>query len=170
MARPRKYTGEQQAHALSLAGEVSAREAGKRLGIPRGTIAAWWSKAGLADAANEKTRAATKAHQVQAERSRAQLQVRMLETAHDLLDRIYQPHVEFKSAGKELHEVTYDRPSAAGVQNYVTSVGILIDKIRLEAGESTSRAEHIVRDSFDEALEQLAAQIEAQPVGQAGPG
>ena len=49
------------------------------------------------------------------------------------------PHIEFK--GKDAISVEYPIAPAGAVQNYATSVGILIDKYRLEVGEATNRSE-----------------------------
>jgi hypothetical protein len=63
------------------------------------------------------------------------------------------PHVDFK--GKDAGSVTYPVAPAAAVQNYATSIGILLDKVRLEAGEATGRVETITDGMNDHEKEAL---------------
>lgn len=138
----REYTASEKEHALRLYLEVGLAEAWRQTGIPKPTIASWARRSGLphTDAA-AKTREATLAAAARADQLRAELRLKLLEKANDLLDRMDGEHVEFKNSAKEIREVVYPIAPAGAVQNYATSVGILIDKYRLEVGEATTRSE-----------------------------
>lgn len=137
---PRIYSASEKAETLILYAAEGLAETTRRTGIPKPTIASWVTRAGLPHTdATAKTEAATKAATERAHRLRAELRVRLLEKAVDLLDRMDAPHVDFK--GKDAGEVTYPIAPAAAVQNYAVSIGIMIDKYRLEVGEATSRSE-----------------------------
>ncbi len=136
----RTYSPDEKAAALVLYAEHGLAETWRRTGIPKPTIASWVTRAGLPHTDSTiKTRAATEAATERAERIRAELRLALIEKAADLLDRMDAPHVEFK--GKDADQVEYPIAPAGAVQNYATSVGILIDKYRLEMGEPTSRSE-----------------------------
>jgi hypothetical protein len=133
------YTDEQKAEALDLYVEVGPAEAGSLTGIPSGTIRSWAHRADLPRLRYQKTEEATQAAQVRAEQKRAELQELLLDQAVDLMHRMNAPHKDFK--GKDALEVWWEKAPAAAVQNYATSVAILIDKYRLEMGETTGRTE-----------------------------
>ena len=60
--------------------------------------------------------------------------------------------------------VTYPIATSGDVKNYSVSIGILIDKYRLEMGESTSRAEITFEQAetrLDKEFEELVKQFEA---------
>lgn len=134
------YSDEEKATALDLIREVGLAEAWRRMAhIPKPTLGSWAQKAGIHSDAAAKTAPAVEAAEARAKQLRAELRLGLLEKAVDLLQRMDAPHVEFK--GKEADEVTYPIAPSGAVQNYATSVGILIDKYRLEAGEATSRNE-----------------------------
>lgn len=136
----RTYSADEKAEALIVYASEGLSETARRTGIPKPTIASWVSRAGLPHTdTSAKTEAATQAAMERAHRLREDLRVRLLEKAVDLLDRMDAPHVDFK--GKDAGEVTYPIAPAAAVQNYAVSVGVLIDKYRLEVGEATTRSE-----------------------------
>jgi hypothetical protein len=139
----RDYEAAEKEAALALYQEVGLAEAWRRTGIPKPTIASWARRAGLphTDAAS-KTREATIAASARADQLRSEIRLKLLEKASDLLDRMDGEHIEFKNSAKEIREVVYPMAPAAAVQNYATSVGILIDKYRLEVGEATNRTEN----------------------------
>jgi transposase-like protein len=136
----RTYSPDEKATALNLYVTHGLAETWRLTGIPKPTIASWVTRAGLPHTDSTiKTRAATEAAASRAEQLRADLRVALLEKATDLLQRMDAPHIEFK--GKDADQVEYPIAPAGAVQNYATSVGILIDKYRLEMGEPTSRSE-----------------------------
>lgn len=159
----REYTEDEKARALDLYGSVGLAEAARETDIPKPTIQSWARRTGLphTDAA-AKTREATLAASARADQLRAGIRLKLLVKADRLLDRMDEPHVEFKNSAKEIRQVTYPTAPAAAVQNYATSVGILIDKYRLEVGEATTRSESkdITSDLTDDELEEAIREAE----------
>jgi transposase-like protein len=146
--RRRRYTEAEKQAALSLNRDKGPSHVERVLGIPKGTVSAWAKQAGIPTVRNEKTAAATEAAAVDAARLRADLRVKLLVKAHDLLDRMDEEHVDFR--GTTAYKVTFPKAPAGAVQNYATSVGILIDKLRLEEGGATDRHEHLNADRLIE--------------------
>lgn len=173
----REYTDEEKAAALALYGEVGLAEAWRRTRIPKPTIASWARRAGLphTDAA-AKTAIATMAASARADQLRAELRLSLLEHAVDLLGRMDAEHVEFKNSAKEIREVRYPIAPAGAVQNYATSVGILIDKYRLEAGEATTRSESrditgdLTDDELDDAIRSAEEALRGASASSSGEG
>ena len=160
----RKYSAEERAEALTLYASDGLAETARQTGIPKPTIASWVTRAGLPHTdSTTKTEAATEAAESRAKQLRADLRLKLLEKASDLLDRMDAPHVEFK--GKDADQVEYPIAPAAAVQNYATSVGILIDKYRLEMGEATGRTESraLTDDITDDERSRLRDWIEGLP-------
>ena len=155
-----KRTWSEEVHEAALAAleEHGLAEAWRLTGVPKPTIARWAREAGIGTDHTPKTRAATIAAAAKADQLRAELRMRLLEQSLDLLERMDAPHTEFKNSAKEIREVVYPIAPAGAVQNYATSVGILIDKYRLEVGEATSRSEsrdltgHLTDDELDDAI------------------
>lgn len=133
------YTDEQRSAAVALVAEKGLAEAWRETGIPKPTLAFWCDKAGVERTGGEKTRAAADATKARHELTRQQVRLDLIEKVADLLQRMDAEHVEFK--GKDSDRVVYPIAPAGAVQNYATSVGILIDKYRLEMGEATGRTE-----------------------------
>lgn len=169
----REYSMEERAVALAIYVEKGVAEAWRQTGIPKPTIASWARRGRVHTNAPVKTQAATAQLQANAAKLRAELRLRLLEKAADLLDRMDAEHIDFK--GKDAGEVVYPIAPAGAVQNYATSVGILIEKFRLEMGEVTDRTEALsITDGLDpdtkRALrERLARSVrgESQPEGAA---
>lgn len=145
MARQPAYSEEQKTAALVVYAERGLTAAGRETGIPKMTIWRWAKATGTVTVTvtpAEKVEMAAAGRLANAERLavvREGLRQHLIEKADDLLDRMDEPHVDFKGAKAE--EVIYPRAPAGAVQNYATSVGILIDKFRLESGESTAKTE-----------------------------
>jgi hypothetical protein len=133
-----RYTSEERAAAIELLREHGLAETWRMTGISKPTLSLWGKDAGLTFDTT-KTAAATAQHEARQAELRSVLRVGLLEKAVDLLERMDSPHVEFK--GKDADMVEYPIAPAGAVQNYATSVGILIDKYRLEMGEVTGRTE-----------------------------
>jgi hypothetical protein len=150
-----KYTDKQKAEALELYMEHGPGEASRRTKIPRATISGWARDAGKVRDRETRTAAATKAAQESFAARRARLKDELLGKVLDLLNRMDQEHVDFK--GQFAARVTYEKPPADAVRNYATSVGILIDKMRLELGEATSRDESV--SDLDREIERLLGQM-----------
>lgn len=135
-----EYSAEEKQRALDIYVERGLSAAWRETGIPKPTVASWARRENLQTFASENQQAAIDAHSQQAEVMRARIRVTLLEKVEDLLSRMDAEHIDFK--GKDADAVTYPIAPASAVQNYATSVGILIDKYRLEAGEATTRDEH----------------------------
>lgn len=91
---------------------------------------------------------------------RQRLRPLLLRQATDLLNRMNEPTTEY--VGQQGKEVTYDRPPAADCKHYALAAAILIDKLRLEEGQATSRDEHITQSDFDREVAELEATMRAQ--------
>ena len=154
------YTADQRSEALALYVEHGPSEASRRTGIPKTTITSWAGRNGVRTDAPSKTQAATEQAARIAAGKRERLKVELLNKAVDLLARMDQPHQEF--VGVKGNEVVYDRAPAAAVKAYATSVGILIDKLRLEEGAATSREEHVNVSEVDRELERLATELRSR--------
>lgn len=135
----RTYSDKERQDAVALVAEHGLAHTWRETGIPKPTLARWADAAGLERTGTEKTRAATDALRERHANLREQVRLELLEKVADLIDRMDAPHVEFK--GKDADQVEYPIAPASAVQSYATSIGILIDKYRLEMGEATSRGE-----------------------------
>jgi len=138
---------DQRAEALAIYVQKGVAEASRQTGVPKPTIASWARRGRVHTVAPVKTRAATEMLMAQSAQLRERLRFKLLEKADDLLDRMDAEHIDFK--GKDSDEVVYPIAPASAVQNYATSVGILIDKYRLEVGEATGRTESWTNDHID---------------------
>lgn len=138
-----RYTDEQKTEALRIFELEGATQAAQTIGCTRNTIYVW-----LKEAARNKT---TKTKEQLAEEAdtdnryqthlRTTLRRRLLGIAHSVLDRIDEPHIDFKTTKDGVVQVEYPSARSGDVKNYVTSAAILLDKYRLEMGESTDRVE-----------------------------
>ncbi len=135
----RRWSDADKKRAIELVAEHGLAHAWRETGIPKPTIVGWCQDAGVERSHAEQTRAAADALRARAAETRETLRLLLLEKAVDLLERMDEPHVEFK--GKDADAVTYPIAPASAVQNYATSAAILIDKYRLEVGEATGRTE-----------------------------
>lgn len=173
-----QYSPERKAEALDLLATVGKAEAGRRTGIPVGTIAAWGSRCGVAAPAEQPARQAQVAARAAtiAER-KGKLAERMLGKAEAILGQLDAPVTEkvVKVVGQgyqlgsavEIVEVTYDRPPTADQKRIVDAVAVLVDKVQLLTGEATSRpemlngAEPVPRGQLLSVVEKLAAKAVA---------
>ena len=153
----RSYTAEEREQAVALVAEHGLAYTWRQTGIPKPTLARWADDAGVERTNTEKTRAATDALRERHASLREQVRLELLEKVADLLDRMDAPHTEFK--GKDADAVVYPIAPAGAVQNYATSVGILIDKYRLEIGEATGRTESWTNDHPDHEARDIAEAI-----------
>ena len=142
-----EHSTQEKETALDIYQDRGLAAAHHATGIPRSTLHGWARAAGLdtssiAGRTAEQTIAANIAREARCAELRTELREMLLSTAVDLLERIDQPHKEFK--GVDAHEVEFDRAPAGAARDYATSAAILLDKYRLEVGEVTSRQEHHV--------------------------
>ncbi len=148
-----KYTDRQRAEAINLYIAVGTTKASEQSGIPKRTLLRWVKDSDVVAQARDKTDIA----RVELARSNAERRERiktlLLEKIEDLIGRMSLPHIDFK--GKDAAKVTYPTATSGDVKNYAVSVAVLIDKYRLEMGESTSRAEI----TFEQAESRLDAEF-----------
>ena len=141
---PRTFTQAQRDEAMRSVETIGVRATERELGISHSTLESWIRRYGITPYTTEKRRAQTMAGRAQAEAAtalrREELRGKLIEKAHDLLDRMDKPHVDFK--GKEAAEVTYPIAPADAVRNYAVAFAVLIDKFRLEVGEAVDRTEY----------------------------
>lgn len=139
----RRYTEAERSSALEIYRTRGLSEAAKETGFPAKTISSWAKRRGVTTDAVAITRQATEAIVARAELRRAELSERLIETAADVLERIGAPHIDVRvvgnggESGQRIEKVKLDLPPASAVRDYAVSIGILIDKYRLERGEST---------------------------------
>lgn len=153
---PSRHTPEQQAAAVtealtaieldSLSANEAARRIGERYGVTGRCISKWAAKHGtpLPTRSRERTKQATADLTAQYEARRATLRTKFLDAAEQALNRIQEPHYEWKTVDKRLVRAEYDRAPSGATKDYVTAAAIAIDKIRLEEGKATGR--HEIRD------------------------
>ena len=153
-----KYTDEQRQQALDLYVDVGSAEASRRLDIPARTIRHWATQADLAQARGQKTEAARAMLAIRHAEMREELRARLLEKALDALDRMDQIHYDYK--GKDAKKVEYEVAPSGAFKDYATGAAILIDKYRLEMGETTSRVHHEGTDDIDRSVRNLVAELE----------
>lgn len=135
---------EKRAETLIVYGEQGLAAAARHAGVTKTTCRRWARSAGLDPAelsrgVGEQTAAATAARQLHRELVREELRDVLLERAMQLLERIDEPHIDFK--GKDIVQVEYPNAPAGSVRSYVWSAAVLLDKYRLEMGEATERIE-----------------------------
>lgn len=140
----RLYKPEEKEQALALYVELGPKEASDQTKIPRKTISTWAKRAGLATKVVATTSAATDAAKAKAALTRETLRSELIEKALEILRRMDAEHIDFKVVGQgegvgAIEQVTYPKPTPSGVREYAVTVGILLDKYRLEMGESTDR-------------------------------
>lgn len=151
--KPKRYSAKQKAAALALYKDVGAAEAARRLKMAKSTLTTWARSAGLRSDEAQKTAAATEAAKATASLKRALLRDKLLVQALDVLERMNVPHEELKvvsdgkDAGSHVERVPLDHPTAGAVRDYAVALGVLIDKLRLEGGEATSRSEVSLEDA-----------------------
>jgi len=151
------YTDEQRQEALALYVDEGPTAVEAALGIPKETVHYWATKEGLRTVRQAKTGAATQAVMADRALKRERLRTELVTKALDLLDRMDQPHIDYR--GKDATKITFDRPPADACKAYATAAAILLDKYRLEQGEATGRHEHTVETSTDRALRELVEQM-----------
>lgn len=124
MATRRAYTDEQKAEALRLYEVEGPSAASKQTGIPKSTLRSWAESSGVRTVRAQNTRKATEAAKADAKALRAQLEVRYLQEAHRMLDKMHERAVTV-SAGSV---VETDEPPAEALQKLMTTSSIALDK------------------------------------------
>ncbi len=115
-----RYTDQDRDHAVKLYTEHGTAEASRRTGIPARTILRWAKTAGVVSRANaKKTAPATAELRALSVERRVRVRAALLERTEHLLESI-----------------TGSDPT--GARNLAVAVGVLIDKYRLEYGQTTA--------------------------------
>lgn len=149
------YTDAQKTSALAIYATDGLAAAVRATGIPKGTIKSWADRTGTRTVAPaERTAAAVEAASARRAELRDDLRTKLLEKAVDMLERIDDPHVDFR--GNTAERIELDRPSASDCQRYATAAAILLDKFRLEMGEATDRSERQMVGGRERALAAVA--------------
>lgn len=137
---PPVYPEAQKDAALAIFVERGLAAAARETGIVKTTIMRWAQARGVVTVAPAKMVQARAAAEERIVMMRADLRLSLMEKIKDLMGRMDAPTWDFK--GKDATQVMYPTPPAAAIQSYAVSIGILLDKFRLESGESTGRTEH----------------------------
>lgn len=140
------YTDEQKAEAVRLYLEVGPDEAAKAIGCSRRQVYRWLGRHGVTPKKPEEQRADTELRHFQ---RREELRDLLLDQALDMLHRMNEMHVEYRQEDGKPEEVVHVVPAPKDCQSYAVAAGILIDKYRLEMGESTSRTESLDASRVD---------------------
>ena len=158
------YTDTQKQDAVDLYLKHGTAEAARRTGITGRSIIRWANKSGVSQDKAEQTEAAREALAAKNAERRERIRSSILVKVEDILGRMDMPHHDYRAAGKELHRVEWDTARSGDVKNYAVSMAILLDKYRLEMGESTSRTEVSLTDAesvFDQSIRELEAKLSA---------
>ena len=160
MANQQPYTDAEKKRALDLYVLYGPCRASRETGIHKGTITRWAKKLGLETKSLVRMAEANEAREARITSKRLQLKELLISKAVDLARRMDEPHIDFKGSGNlGPTEVEYPKAPAAACQNYATSIGILIDKFRLENGEVTGREEVVTVDAVDREIQRLEAEL-----------
>jgi transposase-like protein len=160
-------TPEKRAAAVEYYRTHSASETAAAFGVNKSAVSRWAKAAGLDKGAEVRaqTQAATEAHELQAAASRAKLQVKLLQRAHEMLDRMGEKATIYVGSGATPMAVEIERPHASTCKDLALTAAVLIDKLRLEAGEATSRGE--VRHEYPDIAALSDDELEAAIVREA---
>lgn len=151
------YDSTVRAKALETYLEHGTAEASRRTDVPKRTIRLWANEEGITAARDlaliEGGERLAKTHEV----LRIQARMLMVEKIVDLLERIDEPHTEYKAVGRNLHKLKHPIATSSDVRNYVTSIKALVESYRLEMGEATGRIE--TTSKVDAELERMAREF-----------
>lgn len=84
----------------------------------------------------------------------------LLDLIEDVGKRFNAPHIDYR--GKDVTKVHWDTAPDSAVRNYSVSLGILIDKLRLEEGKATGRQENIGVGTAVRTIEEEIAKLNVQ--------
>lgn len=151
------YTDEQKAEAIALYVEEGPTAVEMLLGIPKQTVHMWATKEGVRTVRTTKATAATEAIAADRLLHREQLRSELIAKALDMLNRMDDEHIDYR--GKDCTRVSFPKAPADACKSYAMSAAILLDKFRLEMGETTGRSEVTVETSTDRGLRELIEQM-----------
>ena len=148
MSKQPTYTDTQKTDAVDLYIEHGAAEASRRTGINKRSISRWANAADVSADRDKNLTDAAERLTKQSTAQRAAIRVDLLDRIADVLQRMDEPHIDFR--GKDATQVEWPTATSGDVKNYAVSFGILLDKYRLEMGEATEVI--ITGDMMDKAL------------------
>jgi hypothetical protein len=159
-----RYTAKQKAQAIQAWQKHGTAEASRQTGISTTSITRWVRAD--PDVVQTNAKQTEKARLELARRTRErreQVRALLMEKVLDLLERMDKEHVDFKAAGNSGPvQVTYPIATSGDVKNYAIAMAVLLDKYRLEAGESTDRVEHISPELAASVLDEEIADLLTQ--------
>lgn len=153
----RTYTDDQRAEAVALVAEHGLAEAHRRVDIPKETIRRWANRAGVTTGDVGLSQAKMAEARAEIEAIRARLRVKLAAVADRLVDRVYEPEVDYR--GQHAERVVLPEAAPQSAKNLLTAAAIAVDKLRLELGEVTDRTESRSTDSLTADIERLAGEL-----------
>lgn len=150
-----QYTDTQRSEAVTLYIEHGAAEAARRTGINKRTISRWANAADVSADRDKNLTDAAERLTKQSTAQRAAIRVDLLDRIADVLQRMDEPHIDFR--GKDAIQVEWPTATSGDVKNYAVSFGILLDKYRLEMGEATALV--ITGDMMDQAINEMRIEL-----------
>lgn len=148
-----EYTDTERQMALDIYRTQGASAAAKAIGCSRQTVYDW-----LADSLSTDTDKQKALEEAVTRRSvlREHARTRLVYTYLRLIDRCSE---QVKIITKDGIELELPEPPADAVQKLATAAAILIDKLRLEMGESTGRTEHVSLGLVESEIQKLEAEL-----------
>lgn len=156
MSKRRSYSWDFKAEVLAVYEVDGPAAAARTYGVSRDCVQRWARAAGLSTSAA--TKRATEAALSSLAARRLRIRDKLAERAEEMLDRMGEAVTVYVGSGATPIPVDMDRPGASTCKDLATTAAILIDKLRLEAGEATSRDEHTFAHVSDS---ELIAEAEA---------
>jgi hypothetical protein len=164
------YSESQKREALATYVEHGLSVAHAETAVPKCTLLKWARSAGIdhnvvsAEHA-ERVRNGTQARVARCEALRVEIREQLLQTAQTMLDRCEQPFTDYR--GQKADEVEFEVPPPSECRQLVTAAAILIDKYRLEMGESTGRVETVAVEQQLEVMEAMRDDLAAKRAAKA---
>ena len=159
VSKRRSYSWDFKAEVLAVY-EVDGPAAAARLyGVARNTVQTWARAAGIST--SNETKRATEAALASLNARRLRIRDKLAERAEEMLDRMGESMTIYVGSGATPIPIEVERPSASVCKDLATTAAILVDKLRLEAGEATERSEvhHDYTDRSDDDLIREAESI-----------
>lgn len=144
----RSYGKDEKEKAIDLAVRLGPAEESRQCDIPSGTLKRWMHEAGertsvlpeeiMAEAAARRAKTAFAVEGAKERQNilREEIRETLLLRAKDALDRMVKPYIDFK--GNAGTERLYPEAPADAFKAFATAAAILLDKYRLEQGETTA--------------------------------
>lgn len=148
-----EYTDTERQMALDIYRTQGASAASKAIGCSRQTVYDWLADSLSTDTDKQKAQEDAISRRIVL---REHARTRMVYTYLRLIDRCTE---SMKIITKEGVELELAEPSAESAQKFATAAAILIDKLRLEMGESTGRTEHVSLGLVEAEIQKLEAEL-----------